>query len=323
MPDTKKPARRGIGCLLVALVGVAMMGVLGLSMAGLAGPGAGAGGIIEVTQESASGATKKLAIIDISGVLVQGSAGLGRGKGVTGMALKMLERAEEDPAVAGVLLTIDTPGGSVTDADRLHHLVGRLKEKGKPVIVHMGDLCASGGYYVAVAADEIWALPTSLTGSIGVIIQSLNLYELMQRHGVTDQSITSGANKAILSPTRPMSPEQRNLLQSVVDEMHETFVAKVVEGRELEKAVVEPLADGRIFTAKQALKAKLIDGIGYRDRALEMLRSKSDGGPFNVVRYRRKPSVFDVLGGEPVAGQTQALVSHLLQTPRAMYIFSP
>ena len=319
-------SRRGVGCLLVTISGLAMLGMLGVMFAtALGGGAAGVDDTMEVRVESHPDAKKKLAVIEVRGVLVRGSGGIGRGKGATAYALRMLEKAATDERVTGVLLHLDTPGGSVTDADLLHERIKRMRAEGKAVLVHMGDLCASGGYYAAVAANEIWALPTSITGSIGVIIQSLNVHELLARHGISDQSITSGENKGLLSPTKPMTDAQRRLLQDVVDHLHARFVKLVAEGRGLESYAVAGLADGRILTAKQALDAKLVDGIGYRERAIEKLKQLSEGGPFNVVRYARRPSLWDALtassNGPPDAAS--ALVEHISAAPRAMYLYAP
>ncbi len=319
--------RRGVGCLLVMMSGLAMLGMIGVSIAGLVGA-SGGGNVddtVEVREETHPDAKKKLAIVEVRGILVRGSAGIGRPDGATGYAMRMLDRALEDEDVAGVLLHLDTPGGSVTDSDLLHQRVKRLREQGKPVLVHMGDLCASGGYYTAVAANEVWALPTTITGSIGVIIQSLNVHELLEKHGVRDVSITSGKNKAMLSPTRPMSPEQRRLLQDVVDALQDRFVDLVAEGRKLDKGTVERLADGRIFTAEQAKAEKLIDDIGYRKKAVEKLKQLSDGGPFNVVRYSRRPSFWDLVTAsrQQAPSPGAALLEHLAAAPRAMYLYAP
>ncbi len=306
--------------------GLAMLGMIGVTLAGAVGAtGSDGADTIEVSEETHPDAKKKLAVVEVRGILVRGRAGVGRGAGATGFALRMLDRALEDEQVAGVLLHLDTPGGSVTDADLLHERIKRLRENGKAVLVHMGDLCASGGYYAAVAANEVWALPTTITGSIGVIIQSLNVHQLLERYGVEDVSITSGANKALLSPTRPMSAEHRRLLQEVVDHLYGRFVDLVAAGRGLELDTVEQLADGRIFTAEQALEAKLVDGIGYRKKALSKLKQISEGGPFNVVRYSRRPSMWSLLTAsraEP-PGPAAALVEHISAAPRAMYLYAP
>ncbi len=321
--EVRAGPRRGVGCLLTLMGGLALLGMFGASIAGFSGALSSAEDFVEVDVERHPEARRKLAVVEIRGVLVEGPAGLMRGRGVTGQALKMLDHAAGDPEVDGILLHIDTPGGSVTDADLLHERVRRLREDGKTVVVHMGDLCASGGYYIAVAADAIWASPTTVTGSIGVIIQSLNVAELLAQHGVTDESIMSGPNKGLLSPTRPMTDAQRALLQGVVDDLHGRFVELVAKGRKLDEAVVRGLADGRIFTAAHAKEAGLVDEVGYRRRAIEKLKQLTDGGPFNVVRYQRRPSLWDLARAGEAHSAAESLASHLLAAPRAMYLYAP
>lgn len=315
MSTSEPPRRRGLGCLLVAMGGLAVLGMVGLFLSGGSGTAAYGPRIVEEIVESPPEARRKLAIVDLHGVLLED------GDGVTAEALAMLERAREDEAVAGVLLNIDTPGGSVTDADLLHREVTRLRAAGKAVVVLMGDLCASGGYYVAAAADEVWAQPTTVTGSIGVIVFGLNVHELLEEHGVRDVSVMSGPRKALFSPTRPVDEADRLVLQSIVDEMYARFVAVVAEGRELDEGQVRALADGSLFTATRAKEAKLVDAIGYEDEALDALRSRAKGGPFQVVRYHREPTLLDLLAtvGAP-APPGLALTRRLVQGPRAMYL---
>lgn len=313
--DTKK--RRGVGCLIVMMVGLAGLSVLGITLAGLSGGSSGGPAVTEKVESTAPGAKKKLVILPIHGVIVGGQGT----RSVTGSVLEMLDRAMEDDAVAAVLLDIDTPGGAVTDADLIHRKVTALRAKGRKVMVLMGDLCASGGYYVAVAAEEIWAHPTTITGSIGVIIPNLNVSDLMARYGVADLSVASGENKAVLSPTRPQTPAQRALIQGVVDELYERFLGLVVAGRGLTDAEVRPLADGRIFTANTAKAARLIDAIGYEDEALKHLR-EAVGEPLTVVRYGRLPSVWELVGVRTTVGPLET-VERLLAAPRAMYLYAP
>lgn len=320
----RKEARRGVGCLVLLMGGLALLGTFGVMLATLLGGLSGGGNVVEVAESGPPQAARKLAIIEVQGVLLDTPTSLvGSSRGTTKNALAMLDRAIADDAVAGVLLRLDTPGGSVTDADLIHHRIRRLREKNKKVVVQMGDICASGGVYAAVAADEIWAHPTTLTGSIGVIIQSLNVHDLLQRHGVADVSVTSGENKALLSPTLPVRAEHRRILQDIVDKLHGRFVRIVAEGRALEEPVVRAIADGRILTADEAKEAKLIDGIGYREDVLARLESVAEGGPFRVVRYERPSSPLAFLearaGGADLAAEA---LTRVFASPRAMYLFA-
>lgn len=314
-PEHPRNERRGIGCLLVLMGLLAVVGVVGMTLSGL--PGGAAGGIDEIVEEARPGAPK-LVIIDLRGPMMRGE---GLGGGVTDDALRMLDRALEDDLVAGVLLNIDTPGGSVTDADLIHHRIGRLKSKKRKVLVHMGDLCASGGYYAAVAADEIWALPTTVTGSIGVIISNLEFGGLLERFGVRDDSIASGRNKQLLSPFHPLTPEQRGLLQGIVDAMFQRFLDVVAEGRGLEVDAFRHLADGRVLTAQEAEAAKLVDTIGYPEEALDRLRRMVGEEQHAVVRYRITPGLGAMFGVQSAA--RRPLVEELLVAPRPMYLYAP
>jgi protease-4 len=256
-------------------------------------------------------------------VLIEGSSGMGDGPGLTGPLREMLERAAEDTRVAGVLIELDTPGGSVTDSDLLHAQMGKLRDAGKKVHVLMGDLCASGGVYLAVGAERVQALPTTVTGSIGVMISGLNVAGLMARYGVEDTSVTSGPNKAMMSPTRAVEPEHQRILQGIVDAMYDRFVKLVSEGRKLPLERVKAFADGRLLTADEALAAGLVDAVGYADAAMDALREAAGEGPFEVVRYDVEPSLFELLKARAAPPEPNAWLSLLTRAPRAMYLFAP
>lgn len=200
-----------------------------------------------------------------------------------------LDRARDDPSVRGVLVRIDSPGGGVTASDLIHHELQRFQtERQVPVVAWFGDTAASGGYYVAMAADEIVASPTTITGSIGVIAQVLQVHELGEKIGVSIDAITSGANKDVGSPFRPLTPADRAQLQALIDAMHARFVDVVAAGRAaagLTREQVAALADGRVFTGPQALDAKLVDQIGYFEDAYRALvaRGQFDGSPQVIV----------------------------------------
>jgi protease-4 len=200
-----------------------------------------------------------------------------------------LDLARKDPTVKALVLRINSPGGTVTASDLLHQEIMRFKrERRVPVVAQLMGIAASGGYYVAVAADEIVAQPTTVTGSIGVILSGVNLSGLMEKIGVQDQTITSGAFKDAGSMTRPMRPEEQAQLESVIDDFHARFVEVVAAGREnLSAEEVGVLADGRIFSAPQALEAGLIDAIGGVDETFEKARMRAGVGSASVVSYHR------------------------------------
>ncbi len=173
---------------------------------------------------------------------------------------------QRDGAVAGVLLRIDSPGGAVAPSQEMHAAVKRLAAV-KPVVVSMGTAAASGGYYVAVAGSEIFASPSTLTGSIGVRMQLANVQSLMNTLGIKSESMSTGKFKTTGSPFQPLTDEERKYLNALLDDMQAEFVRAVAEGRKLPPETVSALADGRVFTGRQALEAKLVDRLGDREAA--------------------------------------------------------
>jgi protease-4 len=202
---------------------------------------------------------------------------------------EQLDRARADSPVDGVLLRIDSPGGSATASDVIYTELLRFKREAKvPVVAHMLGIAASGGYYVAMAADEIVAEPTTVTGSIGVIFVNVNFSGLMERFGVKDQTITAGRYKDAGSSLRPQTSEERAMLQSVIDDLHERFRAVVATGRpRLSRERVDALADGRLYSAPQALENGLIDGIGDIEEAVLRLEEMAVARSSTVVSYHR------------------------------------
>lgn len=187
----------------------------------------------------------------------------------SGRLMKEIRQAAADPAAKAVLLRINSPGGSATASQEIGDEIDRLKTSGKPVVVSMGDMCASGGYWLAAKGDRVFANPSSMTGSIGVYIGYTNYEELMGKLGINNDKIKSGAHKDILSPDRPMTPEERALVQGMVDDIYEQFVEVVATGRQMDPQQVRELADGRIFTGRQAQAAGLVDAMGNYYDALD------------------------------------------------------
>lgn len=182
-----------------------------------------------------------------------------------------LKKFAEDPLVKAIVIRIDSPGGGVAPSQEIYNAVKRVRrEKNKTVIASMGTVAASGGYYIAVATDRILANPGTLTGSIGVIMQLANFQDLLQKIGVQNIVVKSGRFKDIGSPFRPMRKEDRQVLQLVMDDVHRQFIDAVAEGRSLDLAEVEQLADGRVFTGQQAKSILLIDEIGDLHDAIKL-----------------------------------------------------
>ena len=180
-----------------------------------------------------------------------------------------LRRLREMPWVKAIVVRVDSPGGAVAPTQEIFAEIQRSKKK-KPFIASMGSIAASGGYYIAAACDKIVANPGTLTGSIGVIMQLSNVEELMKKIGVKGYNVKSGANKDIGSPFQPLSAEGKEILQSLVDNVHGQFVAAVAQGRGLDEEVVRKLADGRIYSGAQAKERGLVDQFGTLEDAIEL-----------------------------------------------------
>lgn len=181
---------------------------------------------------------------------------------------RQLRKAAENEHIKAVLIRINSPGGTVGMSQELNAAVRAIRDKDKPVVVSMGDVAASGGYYISCAADKIFASPGTLTGSIGVIMHLYNLSEIEKKIGVAPETIKSGQFKDIGSMDRPMSKEEQDLLQALIMDSYDQFVTAVSEGRKMDKEQVKKLADGRVYSGRQALKVKLIDALGGYDDAL-------------------------------------------------------
>jgi len=200
--------------------------------------------------------------------------------------LMELKRLKEMPWVKAIVVRIDSPGGAVAPTQEIFEEIQRAKKQ-KPFIASMGGMATSGGYYIAAACDKIVANPGTLTGSIGVIMQLTNFEDLMKKVGVKGFNIKSGANKDLGSPFQTMSPEGREILQSLVDNVHGQFVAAVAKGRGMNEAQVRKLADGRVYSGAQAKDLGLIDQFGTLDDAIELAarRAGIEGEP--AVYYSR------------------------------------
>jgi protease IV len=237
----------------------------------------------------------KILLTDISGLLSDDATtpGIGLGSPPPRVPLLVrvreeLKKAEGDKKVRALILRINSPGGTVTASDIVFREVDAFRRSTKiPVVAVMMDVAASGGYYIALAADTIVAHPTTVTGSIGTIMISLNAEELLRKIGVAGQTIKSGERKDMGSPFRALTPEERAIFQTVIDDLHGQFVAKVVERRRLSPDVAARLADGRIYTAEQALKHGLVDRIGYMSDAIAVARNAAGLSEARVVVYHR------------------------------------
>jgi protease IV len=228
----------------------------------------------------------RIALIRVEGVILDSQTTVGE-----------LKRYGDNPSIKAIVLRIDSPGGGVVPSQEIHDAVQRVRNKSnKAVIASMGSVAASGGYYIAAATDRIVANPGTLTGSIGVIMETANVEGLLQKLGVEGVVIKSGKFKDVGSPLRKMSDEERGLMQMVMDDVHKQFIEAVAAGRALELTDVQALADGRIFTGRQAKDARLVDELGNLEDAIQLAADVVgiEGEP-KVVEPRRRFSIRDIL----------------------------
>jgi protease IV len=195
----------------------------------------------------------KIAVVRIEGVI---------SSDVAQRTVEQLTKYREDSSIGAVILRIDSPGGGVASSQEIYGEVERLRSDGKLVVASLGSLAASGGYYIACGVERIFANPGTITGSIGVLVQLANAEELLQKLGIEATVITSGPLKALGNPTQPLRPEAREVFQTLVDDVHQQFVAAVAQGRHMPYEEVRQHADGRIFTGRQAQEFRLVDELG-------------------------------------------------------------
>jgi protease-4 len=268
-------------------------------------------------------AETKVAVISVDGAILDGE----------GFVKSQVDQVREDEDVAAVVLRIESPGGLVSATDQIYHRLKKLAEEREiPLVVSIGGMAASGGYYVAMAVgdtpDVIYAEPTSWTGSIGVIIPHYDLSRLLAEWNVENDSIKSHPWKNIGSMTREMTDEERALLQELVDDGFERFKTVIKSGRpkfrEDEAALVE-IATGQVFTTEQAIANGLVDREGFLEDAVQRARELAGLSEYQarVVEYRRPPGLSDLLG-VPTVSKDSSAVAHLLElsTPRAYYMWT-
>ncbi|MBC2037675.1 signal peptide peptidase SppA [Listeria booriae] len=244
--------------------------------------------------------------------------------------MDQLEMIREDDTVAGVLLNVNSPGGGVVESAQIRDKILQIKkEKKLPVYVSFGSMAASGGYYVSAPADKIFASPETLTGSIGVIMQGYDFSELMKKVGISDNTIKSGEFKDIMSSTRPMTAEEKAIMQSMIDDSYGQFVKVVAQGRHMTEAEVRKIADGRIYDGRQAKANGLIDAFGYEENALDALKKDKKLKDAEVFEYDTSggglaslfsSSVSQVIGKKSEAEQAMQLMN-MMGAPRLMYMY--
>ncbi|MEH7226424.1 signal peptide peptidase SppA [Bacillus sp. JJ1566] len=244
--------------------------------------------------------------------------------------LKMIEKAEKDKTVKGIILKVNSPGGGVVESAEIHKKLTDFKEATKkPIYVSMGAMAASGGYYISAPADKIFATPDTMTGSLGVIMQGINYSGLAEKYGVKFETIKSGPYKDIMSPSREMTEEERNIMQTMVNNAYQGFVDVIAEGRNMSDADVRRIADGRIYDGRQAKDIHLIDELGYFEDTVEAMKQDFDLGNIRVVEYEANfgfGSLFSMSAKKLFSDDIEmATVVHLLSqpnSPRMMYLYA-
>lgn len=240
----------------------------------------------------------KIGVVEVRGVITQ-SAGI----------IETIHQYEKDQGVKAILLRIDSPGGGVGPSQEIYREVMKIKAK-KKVVASMGSVAASGGYYIAAASDRIVANPGTITGSIGVLMEFTNIEELFKKIGIKGVVLKSGEHKDIGSPLREMTADEKKLIQSVIDNVHQQFVEAVAAGRKLDRVKVEQIADGRILTGEQARQLGLVDELGNLQDAIDAAAKLAgiEGKP--VVLYPRKRlSLMELL----VEGATEAILKTIVE----------
>jgi protease-4 len=290
-----------------------MTSVLSLGMMGsLAAP----------TTTTSTGFGDAVAIVRVEGTITNGDDTDNPTGAVSGTVVSDLRAAEADDTIKAIVLRVDSPGGTVTGSAQIQELIEKLE---KPVVVSMAGVAASGGYYISAPADYIFARPDTTTGSLGVVLTLFNAQELMDKVGVEVTSLTSGPNKAIGSPWETLTPEQQDILETFVDESYDEFVRVIVDGRNLPEEEVREMADGRIYSGRQALELGLVDELGDLPAAITKAAELGGiSGEPRIVEYQHLPSFEDFFAGfsarlnQSEAEQTLNLISDLM-TPRLEY----
>ncbi|HXG01038.1 MAG TPA: signal peptide peptidase SppA [Bacteroidota bacterium] len=259
-----------------------------------------------------SGRGEKLAIVELKGPIESSEE-----------IVRQLKKYREDESVKGIVLRIDSPGGGVVASQEMYEEVKKTREGGKPVVVSMGSLAASGGYYVACGASRLVANPGSLTGSIGVIGEFLQLHEALNKLGIGVKTIKSGRLKDAGSLTQPMSKDAEKYFQSLMDDVHDQFIRVVEKERQLDHNAVMAIADGRVFTGEHALTLGLIDTLGTFEDAIRIAADLAGikGEPALVRERERKPLLDRILN--EVGLDVREVKNAVFERPVLSYRFVP
>ena len=291
------------GARVVLLTLLVYVGVLGLFLVVVAG-------MLRGPEDAGLGFGPRVAIVELEGIILE-----------VDDIVRDLKTHRDNPLVRAVVVRINSPGGVVGPTQEIYRAVQRLREAGKPVVASLGAVAASGGYYVAVAADTIYANPGSLTGSIGVVMQMANLEHLMKKVGVDYVVIKAGQFKDLGNVSRMMTPEERRVLQALLDDVHRQFIDAVAEGRKIDRARVVQFADGRVFSGAQAKALAMIDELGGLEDAVNGAAKLAGLEiPPRVILPKRRFSVVDLLRSQLGLGKPGGLVPALPLFKTPLYL---
>ncbi|MGY4689215.1 signal peptide peptidase SppA [Salibacterium sp. K-3] len=276
----------------------------------------------------------KIAVIDLQGTIQD----TGQTPGIMNAGtynhqqfLRTLKSAGENNSVNGIILEVNTPGGGVVESDEIHDRIVEIQEETeKPVYVSMGNTAASGGYYISAPADNIVAHSATVTGSIGVIMQSVNYSDLAEELGIDFQTIKSGQYKDIMSGSRDMTENEEQILQRLVDDFYQDFVSVIAEGRDMSEEEVRDIGDGRVYSGEQALELGLVDELGTLDDTIALMEEEEGMNDPTVVRYQSEAFTFNqflgtsarslILEDADLLGIKDLLMDS--NAPRAMYLYT-
>ncbi len=269
------------------------------------------GGSREQTETMRGGSGDKIAVVELTGVIISSED-----------FVRQVKRYRENPSIRAILLRIDSPGGAVVPSQEMYEEVRKTRESGKLVVVSMGSVAASGGYYVSCGASRLVANRGTLTGSIGVIAEFLQYNELLDKVGIDVNTIKTGKRKDTGSPSRAMTDDDRRYLQGLMDDVYRQFLRVVEHERKLSGADVAALADGRVFTGEQAVPLGLVDTLGtYEDAIMITAQLAGIDGEPTLVRERKRRSWWDSLTGD-VVEELRSLKNDLLALPVMSYRFT-
>jgi protease-4 len=286
--------------------------------------GGGGSGDVEEELLVEGDSTDKVAVINVIGEIFSDPGGDTDGATDTNI-VRQLEIAEDDPDVTAIILNLETPGGTVVASDNIYNKVREVDED-KPVVALMNDIAASGGYYIAAGAREIVAHPSTWTGSIGVIALVPNLEQTADKVGVRVDVLKSGPLKDLGSPLRSMTDQERSIIQGLVDEAYSGFVDVVAKGRELSPERTRELADGRIYSGKQAKDLDLVDHLGSRELAFSRAKALAKSPEASLVLYRVPRGLLDDLlpfAKAPNAAEVLGEELGIRRNPGAAYLWLP